>query len=340
MAHDAPPFWYKKPGYQAFLLAPFAFLYGCAAAFRMRRAQRQVINVPVICIGNFTVGGTGKTPTVIALANLAKQKGFTPGILTRGYGGTFTAPTFVDTAHHSAKYVGDEPLLLAKAAKTLVTKDRLNGAQQLIDEGVDLILMDDGFQSAQLHFDYALLVVDAVRGLGNERLIPAGPVRAPFDTQIKYAHALSVIGSGHAADAVIRITSRAAKPVFHGYFKARDPQTFQGLNCLAFAAIGDPDRFFRSLIHVGAKVAATRAFADHHYFSAYDVDELLETAEKQRLTPVTTRKDYVRLLAGHGRAQDLAERTKVLDIEMCYDDPTAVNIMIDETIKNYKKRVS
>lgn len=338
MAHDAPPFWYRKPGYHAALLSPISFVYGRVAAYRMHSARRLRLNVPVICIGNFTVGGTGKTPTAITLAKAAREKGFTPGIITRGYGGAFTAPTLVDVDHHSAKYVGDEPLLLAEAAKTIVTKDRLVGAQKLIDEGVDLLLMDDGFQSAQLHFDYSILVVDANRGLGNGRVIPAGPVRAPFNTQMQYTHALSVIGNGPAADDLVRLASRAAKPVYGGYFKSTDPDAFESLKCLAFAAIGDPDRFFRSLSAIGAHVETGRAFPDHHYFTEHDIDEILDESEKKGLVPVTTRKDYVRLKACHGRAQDLAQRTQVLDIELSYDDPNVPDFVIDEAIKNFKKR--
>lgn len=338
MANDAPPFWYKKPGVQALLLAPIAQLYGRIAAHRMCHARRQILPVPVLCVGNFTVGGTGKTPTAIALSKAAIKKGLTPGILTRGYGGTSAQPTLVDPGHHSAKYVGDEPLLLAKMATTIVAKDRVAGAQKLLDEGVDLILMDDGFQSAHLHFDYAVLVVDAMRGLGNEKIIPAGPVRAPLNAQMQYADALTVIGEGDAADGLVRIAARAAKPVFNGFFKATEPENFQNLKCLAFAAIGDPDRFFRSLKALGAQVVASRAFQDHHYFTEQDIDELLMEVQTKGLTPVTTRKDFVRLVAAHGRADELAKMTKVLDIELTYDDASAPDLMIAQTLANFKKR--
>lgn len=336
MASEAPPFWYEKPGLQSSMLAPVAFIYGQIAKYKMARGPRVKVPVPVICVGNFTVGGTGKTPTCIALAKGAYQLGRKPGFLTRGYGGTATAPTLVDLSHHNSKYVGDEPLLLAKVAPTIVAKDRAAGADKLIDAGVDMIVMDDGFQSAHLHFDYSVLVVDAKRGLGNGKLIPSGPVRAPFKAQMSYAHALSVIGKGDAADDLIRITARSAKPLFNGFLKPVEPELFAGVKCLAFAAIGDPQRFYRSLAATGAVIQDQHAFPDHHYFTDDEVELLITKAKEKGLVPVTTRKDYVRLISGHSRSKQLADMTRVFDIELEYDDPQTPQIIIQEAHKNFR----
>src|SRR5690606_6848015 len=134
-----------------------------------------------------------------------------PGFLSRGYGGSLDVTTVVDPGHHRARAVGDEPLLLAREALTVIARKRAKGAMKLVEEGADLIIMDDGFQSAQLVFDYALLVVDTRRGIGNGYLVPAGPVRAPIDEQMRQASALLAIGDGDAADRLIRQAARAGK---------------------------------------------------------------------------------------------------------------------------------
>lgn len=338
MASEAPPFWYEKPGLKSALMTPFALVYGAVASRAMKNAKREPIDAPVLCIGNFTVGGTGKTPTSITIAEYAIEMGLKPGFLTRGYGGAVSEPTLVDVDHHGAKYVGDEPLLLAKIAPTIVSSDRVAGAKKLLESDVDIILMDDGFQSAQLCFDFALLVVDAYRGLGNGKVIPAGPVRAPLRKQMLYVDALAVIGDGNAADKLIRIAARSAKPVYSALLKPKNATDFKGKACLAFAAIGHPEKFFRSLTDLKANVVQTKSYPDHHYFADDEIEELLLMAEKSNLELVTTAKDLVRLKSGHGRSQELAKKVKVLEIETAFDDRATSKVLINKTIENYKKR--
>ncbi len=194
MVSEAPPFWWTKADWRAWTLSPFSFLYGRIAGYRMTHARRASVPVPVICVGNFTVGGAGKTPTALAIARAAKAKGLKPGFLSRGYGGSLDVTMVVDPAHHRAVAVGDEPLLLAREALTVVSRSRVEGAQRLVKEGADLIIMDDGFQSARLAIDYALLVIDAMRGLGNGHTVPGGPVRAPIRQQMRYVSALLKVG--------------------------------------------------------------------------------------------------------------------------------------------------
>ena len=178
MASEAPPFWWAPPDWRARALRPVSALYGLIAGQRMRRARRERIAAPVLCVGNLTVGGTGKTPLAIAMAQAAAGKGLKPGFLSRGYGGSISAPHLVDPDHDSARVVGDEPILLAAHAPVAVTPNRAAGARLLIEKGCNFLIMDDGFQSARIHIDYALLVVDAWRGLGNGHVIPGGPLRA------------------------------------------------------------------------------------------------------------------------------------------------------------------
>src|SRR5690606_16561188 len=214
MVSEAPPFWWTKADWRAWGLSPFSFVYGKVAGHRLARARRASIPVPVICVGNFTVGGAGKTPTALTLARTAREKGFVPGFLTRGYGGSLDVTTLVEIGHHRATAVGDEALLLAREAMTVVSRRRADGARKLVSEGADLIIMDDGFQSASLEIDFALIVIDSVRGIGNGHLVPGGPVRAPIAEQMRQLSAILKVGDGDAADRLVRQASRAAKPVY------------------------------------------------------------------------------------------------------------------------------
>mgnify|MGYP000229864914 CR=1 FL=1 len=193
---EAPPFWFREKGWAAYSLAPLGWVYGAAARWRMDNAKPFEVMAPVMCIGNLTVGGSGKTPTAIAIAKAVREEGYTPGFLTRGYGGSHPGPHLVDLEHDTASAVGDEPLLLARVAPTIVSRNRAAGARKLLEHGVDFIVMDDGFQSRKVYFDYALIALDARRGLGNGSIIPAGPLRAPVIDQMRHADALLRIGDG------------------------------------------------------------------------------------------------------------------------------------------------
>lgn len=338
MVSEAPPFWWKEPDWRAWALYPLSWLYGSVARARLERAPRVPVGVPVICVGNFTVGGAGKTPTALALADAATGIGMKPGFLSRGYRGSIRSTTLVELYRHNARDVGDEPVLLAARAPTVVSADRLDGARQLVAQGVDLIIMDDGFQSAAIRFDYALLVVDADRGIGNGHTIPGGPMRAPILDQMRHASALLVIGDGSAADAVIRSAGRAAKPIFKGRFLVPDADRFNDRLFLAFAAIGNPEKFFESLQATGARIIERRSYGDHHVFTGDEVAELLELAEKQNLEIVTTGKDMVRLASGHGQSEDLASKAVVLEVKLQMEQGDVLEKIIEQAVIAFKKR--
>jgi len=338
MVSEAPPFWWTKADWRAWGLSPFSFIYGRIAGRRMARARRAGVAVPVICVGNFTVGGAGKTPTAIALARAVKEKGLKPGFLSRGYGGTLDVTTVVDPAHHRAEAVGDEALLLAGETLTVVSRGRVDGARKLLEEGVDLIIMDDGFQSARLALDFALVVIDTVRGIGNGHLVPGGPVRAPIAEQMRQLSAILKVGSGDAADRLVRQAARAGKQVYVATLKPRENHEIAGKPLLAFAGIADPQKFYRSVRELGGKIAEERAFPDHHYFSEDEVADLLDDAAKKGLTLVTTAKDAVRLAGHHGRMEELAKKVKVVEVDMAFDDPLAPSKIIDAAIANFRAR--
>jgi tetraacyldisaccharide 4'-kinase len=339
MVSEAPPFWWKKGDPRAWLLSPASLIYGYFASRRMKNAKRAEVDVPVICVGNFTVGGAGKTPTVITLARAAKALGLKPGVLSRGYGGSMDRTTVVDADHHRAKDVGDEPLLIGRETLTVISRKRLEGARLLISEGADLIIMDDGFQSAALRFDYALMVVDSIRGIGNGFLVPAGPVRAPTTLQLSHATALLKLGDGAGADPFIRIAARSGKAVYEGSVEpVGDAGLIEGKRVLAFAGIADPKKFYRTVEKLGAEIAAKRSFGDHQHLTDDEIEDILSTAERKDLAIVTTAKDAVRLRGHHGRAQELAGKITVIDVEMAFDSPTTPRLIIEGALANFRKR--
>ncbi|MGK6313972.1 tetraacyldisaccharide 4'-kinase [Neorhizobium sp. DT-125] len=338
MVSEAPPFWWTKADWRAWALSPFSFLYGRIAGRRMARARRAGVPLPVICVGNFTVGGAGKTPTALALARAAKEKGLKPGFLSRGYGGSIDVTTVVDPAHHRAEAVGDEALLLAREALTVISRGRVEGARKLAEEGADLVIMDDGFQSARLVLDFALVVIDTVRGIGNGHLVPGGPVRAPIPEQMRQLSAILKVGSGDAADRLVRQAARAGKQVYVATLKPREDREIAGKALLAFAGIADPQKFYRTVRELGGEIRQERAFPDHHYFSEDEIADLLDDAAKENLMLVTTAKDAVRLAGHHGRMEELARKAKVVEVEMAFDDPLAPSKIIDTAIANFRAR--
>ena len=305
----------------------------------MRRAPRFQVDAPVICVGNFTVGGEGKTPVAIALAREALAQGHRPGFLSRGHGGSHSKPHTVDATNDSARVVGDEPLLLARYALTIVATDRAEGARHLISEGCDLIIMDDGFQSARLHMDFALIVVDAKRGLGNGHVIPGGPLRAPVAKQMHYLDAVVTMGRGNGADHVIRRAARAGRPVFTAAVHPVDGAEFTAKRVMAFAGIGNPEKFYDTLRVLGADVVAIRSFPDHHPFSEEELSELVEEAEVDHLLLVTTEKDLVRIANGMPAADRFKSKIRALAVEAVFDEPQTPARIIRQAVAAGRDRI-
>lgn len=320
----APAFWWREPGVAARLLAPAAALYATVADRRLPRPGSRA-EIPVVCIGNMTVGGTGKTPTAIAMAGLLREAGWRPAILTRGYRGRLSGPIVVDPLQHRATDVGDEALLLARAAPTIVSGDRPAGAALAAAEGADLILMDDGLQNPSLAKNFALAVFDGETGLGNGLTLPAGPLRATAAAQWPRIDAALVIGRGSAGDAVAAEAGRRGIPVHHARIVAEPAGAARlgGRRVLAFAGIGQPQKLVASLRECGADVVAQRAFPDHHAFTPRQLDAILDEAASAGLVPVTTEKDLVRI-AGSADTAARLPRFDVLPITIAFADPGAV----------------
>ncbi|WP_011579786.1 MULTISPECIES: tetraacyldisaccharide 4'-kinase [Chelativorans] len=338
-ASEAPPFWWEKPDWRAWALWPLSSAYGFAASARLRAAKREKIPAAVLCIGNLTVGGEGKTPIAIALARHAMRKGLTVGFLSRGYGGSHFKPHIVSPEDDSARAVGDEPLLLARQALTVISRDRAAGARRLVQAGCNLIIMDDGFQSARLHMDYALIVVDAMRGLGNGHVFPAGPMRAPLTEQMRFADGVVTMGEGDAADIVVRSASRAGRPVYSARIRPRSRNGLKGKRVLAFAGIGNPRKFYATLKACGADIVLERSFPDHHLFTEEDVSELSREAAKESLLLVTTEKDFVRLQNSMQPMRDFAASVQALKVEAVFDEPGAPDAIINAAQQAWRERM-
>jgi len=298
-----PAFWWRPAGLTAALLSPLAAVYGAVAALRMQRAG-QIAPAPVICIGNPTLGGAGKTPTAIAVVRILEAAGRRPYLLSRGYGGTAAKPTLVDPAVHCAADVGDEPLLLVRFAPTVVSRDRVAGANMASSLGAEVVVMDDGFQNPGLRKNCSILVVDGRRGIGNGLVFPAGPLRGPLESQLRRTDAVLVIGAGAAGRAMADVTHGRDLPVFHGRLEpdAEAVAALQGKPLLAFAGIADPEKFFATLGAAGLDMRVHVPFPDHHRYRRAEASDLIAHAERERLVPVTTEKDLARL----ARQDDLA----------------------------------
>jgi tetraacyldisaccharide 4'-kinase len=327
-----PAFWWREAGAAAGALSPFAAIYGAVAKRRMLRPGRRV-GVPIVCIGNPTVGGAGKTPLALTVARMLAAAGEQPALLSRGYGGSLSGPVQVDPARHRAADVGDEPLLLARAAPTIVSRDRPAGAGLAAQAGADVILMDDGLQNPSLKKDVAFAVFDAGVGIGNGFCLPAGPLRAPMRAQWPKIDAVVLVGQGPPGDAIAREADARGLPLFPAAL-IPDPEvarSLQGARVLAFAGIGRPGKFFDTLSAFGATLLGTEAFPDHHAYSPADIRRLLDRAERDRMQLVTTEKDFVRL-AALGGAEPRLGAILTLPVRLTFADEGALGAFLAERL--------
>ncbi len=317
----APGFWTrspKAPGLVPRLLAPLGAIYAGATARRVaRQATTPAFERPVICIGNINAGGTGKTPTVIALIDLVKALGASPHVVSRGYGGSLDGPTRVDPVDHTASQVGDEPLLIAAFAPTWVAKDRALGVRDAIAAGAEAVILDDGFQTPSVKPDFAIIVVDATVGFGNGRVIPAGPLREPVATGLARADHIVAIGDD-AAQSSFRATWGDAIDIPVSTGRLQPLQTgipFDGMRVFAFAGIGRPEKFFATLRGLGAEITGARALEDHQTLTPALLTRLEREAADLGAQLVTTEKDAVRL------PDDWRRKVLTVPVRLEFDDP-------------------
>jgi tetraacyldisaccharide 4'-kinase len=318
----APEFWRgPKPGAAAQLLRPVAAVYGALAGARLARTAPRA-PLPAIVVGGACAGGDGKTPLALAIAALLQEMGERPFFLTRGYGGAARgAPALVDPARHDARRVGDEALLLAARAPTVVGADRLAAARLAAASGASALVLDDGLHSRRLAPDLALLAFDADYGFGDGLCLPAGPLRAPLAALARVVDAVVVVGGAAAP---------FAKPSFGAQLALRAPPGDVAHRRLAhrrlfgFCGIARPEKFRRSLIAAGATLAGFSAFADHHAYSQADLDALRRAAKRAGAGLATTEKDAARL--GAATTESLA--AAVLAVDLVFDDPQQMRALL------------
>lgn len=301
------------------LLMPVGCLYGSLTQLRLKLKKSPKANVPVICIGNITAGGTGKTPVSISIAKMLGTEMFHPFFVTRGYGGKMQN-VLVNNKKHSATEVGDEPLLLSQQAPVVVNANRYEGAQMAEREGADIVIMDDGFQNPSLHKDVSFLVFDGHYGIGNGKLIPAGPLRETFENGIKRADALVILGKDKH-----NLAERSKLPVFFAHTEAVQTSLHHP-DVIAFAGIGHPQKFYHTLAQQGFNILETIDFPDHHFYTTIELENIIKRAQSINAEIYTTSKDYVKI------PPRLQKKFHVLEIAVVWDTP-------DELIKFIRQRI-
>ncbi len=314
-----PEFWTRSDVFSRLtvaLLTPLGWLYGWTVRYRAGHTIPYRAKAKVVCVGNLTAGGTGKTPIAIAIAKALIARGLKPAFLTRGYGGKLRGPAFVATDDR-ALHVGDEPLLLAATAAVIVSADRAAGARLADEHGFDVIVMDDGHQNFTLAKDLSFVVVDAEVTFGNGRVLPAGPLREPVSQGLARADAVIVSGEG---------TPRLGtfdKPVIRAFLVEETDAVTAGTPVVAFAGIGRPAKFFASLERLGARILDSRAYGDHHVYTQSEIARLKVRARAERALLVTTEKDYIRLTP--------AEREGIvaLPVHTTFGDIGALSALLD-----------
>lgn len=315
-------------------LRPLGRAYGALTLRRLAGAIPYRAGLPVVCVGNFTAGGTGKTPLSLALAARLRALGHQPAFLTRGYGGKLREPTRVDLSTHDSRQAGDEALLLARFAPTVVARDRAAGARviEASPPRASIIIMDDGLQNPALAKSLSIAVVDSRRGVGNGEVIPAGPLRAPLDAQLELVNAIVV---NHAPGEAIEpdrgimgwLRERFQGPVIAAATEpAGDLDWLRGARVIAHAGIANPARFHTMLRAHGAEIVREQTLKDHHVYTDDDAAGLLDMAHAHDARLVTTEKDFIRLLHARGALAELRNATRAIAIETRFAERDAHRI--------------
>jgi len=306
----APTFWYRH-GLISTLLAPFGWIWAVGARRRAAKPPMHRSPIPVVCIGNITAGGAGKTPIALSIAQLIPGAHF----LSKGYGGSEVGPLRVDPQRHSYQQVGDEPLLLAEMAPCWVAKNRIDGAEAAAAAGASCLVMDDGFQDPSLEKDISILVVDGGSGFGNGHCMPAGPLREPVEVGLKRADVVVILGEDrHGIASLV-----APKPVLRAWLEPEaEASVLSGRKVVAFAGIGRPAKFFHTLDHLGANLVEAYAFPDHYPFHPQEIHELTVAAQNHAAFLVTTGKDFVRVPVGQ------RDHIGVVQMDVAWEDEKAL----------------
>ncbi len=306
-----PKFWTEK-SLISFILSPLSLVYLLVFYVLRIVCKKEKIAKPIICVGNLIAGGSGKTPTAIALGKILKELGVNFAYLSRGFMGDKSSFLMLrKDDNHKAEQVGDEPLLLLETAPTFVSKNRLFGAQQIEKMNkFDLIVLDDGMQNNRLDFDFGILVIDGKIGFGNGLPIPAGPMREAVFSGLKKADLIITIGeiNGDLSKKII------GKKVVNAQIMPKNLEKFYGKKLFAFCGLAYPQKFFELLRKNDLNVVKTLPFPDHYHYKKRDLEEIIFAAEKENLVAVATKKDWVKF------PKDFQKKIAFLDIELEFED--------------------
>lgn len=306
------------------ILTPFAKVYETIVATKIANATPYTCGVPVICVGNLTVGGSGKTPNVRKIRQFFFDQGFRVASLSRGYGGKAKGPLQVEHATHSAEEVGDEPLMLSQTGETWIGRDRAKTAQEMVEKGVEIIVMDDGHQNPSLQKTISLVVVDSENPFGNGFVFPKGPLRESTKAGLSRADAIVLMGNSPIPDELSHFT----KPIIRSKIVAKP--TTSSKTYVAFAGIGRPEKFFDTLSENNLNIADAVPFPDHYKFKKNDLNYLLKLAEQYEAKLITTEKDFVRL------PSDIREEVEVLEITLTYENPELLETVLEPVLEKLK----
>jgi len=322
-----PKFW-KKRSALSLALMPLSVLYSIASFLRPFLTSRYRASATIICVGNVTVGGAGKTPIVLAITELLSIKGMKVAIASRGYKGDIKQPTLVDKNKHTVNSVGDEPLMLTRIAPTYIAAKRPLAISMAEKSGANIIIMDDGMQNPTVAKDLTLLVIDGKYGIGNSLIMPAGPLREGISNGVKRADAVILIGADETGILQHKaLQTKPSIPTIRAKLVPCGEIPDKTRPYLAFAGIGNPDKFFSTLAASGYNVIGEVPFPDHYNYTDADINTLINKAENLGAELITTQKDEVRLPIF------ASKKIRVLTVKIAWEDETQITNLLDNLIK-------
>jgi tetraacyldisaccharide 4'-kinase len=331
MCLKTPFFWYQTKAKSAklvsILLLPFSYLYLIGHLAHQNLSKKNKSELPVICIGNINAGGSGKTPSAIAVMALLKDSLYkSPVFLTKGYKGSLKGPLFINKGH-DVHETGDEAPLLLKSAKTIISKNRAKGANFAKDNKADLIILDDGLQNPGFIKDINIIIIDGKNGFGNKYLLPAGPLREPLQNGLRKADAFILIGEDQ--NNLLSLLPKN-KPIFKAFIKHDEAFPIEDISrVIGFAGIGHPEKFLNTLKDLNLEIIRWYPFPDHHFYSEEELNSLAKEAKKLGARLITTEKDYVRI------AEEKRKETSLLflPIKLEFEEPNKIKEFIVSALK-------
>lgn len=320
-----PPFWSKKNAVSSTLTA-FSWIYQLLGNLRKLLVKPVKLPCFVICVGNISVGGTGKTQLVAWLAKNLRKRNYHFLIVTKGYNSDLRRAKLVELLDLPSD-VGDESKLLSEYGQVLAAKSIKYALPIIKDLKPDVVIFDDGMQNPGFFKDLTIVVIDAIRNIGNGRIFPAGPLRESVQSAIAKSDIIAMVGNEPCSNfSLIQDITSSGKPFFKSKIHLVS-NIDTSANYYAFTAIGDPERFFRLLRTHGINVLATKAFPDHHNYSIEEIDRLIKEADEKGWFLLTTKKDYVKIL----------NYTKILcaEVALNFDKEEELLQLIYEKIKTH-----